>query len=246
MRRVEILAKEWVECEIWENGVLKEFRVLEGNTISDTAKNVLAKLIAGQSTEIINRMWVKVDGSTYEKTVSNSRPDPPSNVLEVTTSDAWTYTGNYTAVLTGNYNRGVDDYYNSIALNLNLTSGSELYLTVKWQFTGAESGEYGNHICASRLGGIGDNFDHPIGTLRAGVEGVGSTWVYKTATCSVSNNTLTVTHSDPFSGPATIDFVEYLTKDVGSPYYKFDKFHGFTIEVDSNQDVYFDAEFVFG
>ncbi len=242
----KVQIKEWVECEIWERGTLSEFRLCEGNTVSDVAKNELAKILADLSSNTIDRMWVIVDGATYEKTSQNSRPSSPGNILEVTTSDAWTYTGNYTAVLTGNSSRGSSDYYNSIALSLNLTSGSELILTVKWQFSGAASGMHGNEICASRLGGIGDDYDYPISSVSIYYGGVEQE--RKTASCSVTNNTLKVTHADPFSGPQDIDEVLYLTSSPYNGAYPnyFDKFDGFTISVEADQDVYFDAEFVFG
>jgi hypothetical protein len=230
---------EWAECRIWEKGILKETRIFKGQTVTLDGKRELAELVGGIDSKTIDTVWAKVNGSILSKTSSNSRSN---NTLSVATSTPFSTIGTYTAVFTGNAALGFGSYYNSIGVTITLGVDSELDITVRWAFSGAAAGMYGDEICASRLGGIGDGYDYPISSV--GIYYAGVEKDRKASTNSVFNNTLTVTHISPFTGPTSLDAVEYLTN---APTFRFfDKFNGFTIDIASGQDFYFEAEFVFG
>jgi len=232
-RIFKIGVDEWAEARVWENGkLLKEYKSLRDNSYTSTLQNELAQLLSGEDSKVIDQIWAKVNGTMQVKNVSNSRS---ASELSVETSSAYDIPGTYTALFSGNSALGSGSYYNSIACNIVLTAGSELDFTIKWTFSGGDTN--GQYVCASRLGDIGDNYDHPIATLDV---------VSDKAACvvSASNNTVTaINSSDPIAGPTTITILGF---DLDTSAVAFADWSQFTIEVASGQDFYAKGEFVIG
>lgn len=233
-----IKIEEWVEATIWQNGMLRETLFFKGNTVSATGKEELAQLVGGLDSKTIDTIWAKIGGTMQAETSTNSQPGS-GPTLAVETASAYTIPGQYTAVYTGNASLGTASFYNSIAITFTLPSDSEVDFTVKWVFSG--SSESGDAICAARLGKIGNTHDNPISSIEVWETGGPSPEGSMGVDNAVSNNTLNITHSSPFAGPDSINFVMYTTG-----IHNFEKFQGFTIDVGAGQDFYFEADFIFG
>jgi len=231
--------EEWVEAKIWEHGFLKETFWIKGNTVTATGKGELAKLIGDTASSTIDTLWANIDGSMTSDTSTNSRSN---NTLSVATSSAYTVAGTYSGIFTGNAALGAGSYYNSIAISIELTAGSEIDFTVKWVFTGADVGYFGDEICASRLGKTGDDFDYPISSIA--IFWVGELQDVVDAGAQVNNNTLTLTHA-AFAGPNSFDNIQYHTSlTTGNRF--FDRITGMTVDFDTGIDIYTETDFVFG
>ena len=231
--------EEWVEAKLWEHGVLTKTFWIKGNTVTLDGKRELAELVGGLASSTIDTLWAKVGGTMVSDTSTNSRS---GETLSVATSTAYTIAETYSAIFTGNAGLGSGSYYNSIAINIVLTPGSELDFTVKWVFSGAETGFFGDEICASRLGRLGDVYDYPISSVA--IYDVGSQEDVTGSSAAVSNNTLTITHA-PFSGPELFDGIYYITSYTTGDRF-FDKIDGMTIDFEAGTDIYTETRFVFG
>lgn len=236
----KINIEEWVEARIWEGEELKEIRFFKGNTITATGKTEIAELVGGLDTNTIDVIWAKINGTMTSEASSNSRAVA---TLSVTTGSAYTVPGTYSAIFTGNAGLGSGSYYNSIGIDIELTPGAELDFTVKWVFSGAHASDYGNQICASVLGKIGDQFDYPLSSFAIYQGAVQNN--LRVAQNVVNDNTLTVTSNTPFPGAETFDVVRYITSRTDGNRF-FDRFNGFTITIESGDTVDVTAYFVFG
>jgi len=238
--------REYAEARIYRNGEFVElvkFPDASFNSISSTGKGELAEIVGGLDTKYFDSMWVVVDG-TVSTLKSLSPPTESGGTLTLEPTTPFSIPGDYTAVLTGNGALGSGNWYSSISTSLSLPANSEVDFTVQIIITGAESGYYGHRIAAARWGNVsGSNYNSPLSTISTynGTSLLDS----DSTNNSVSGNTLTVTHSNAFTGPDSIDKVEYRTAVSGSDG-KFDMFDGFTISVDATTEVFFEAEFVFG
>lgn len=231
--------EEWVEAKIWEHGFLKETLWIKGNTVTATGKGELAKLVGDKASNTIDTLWAKIDGSMTSDTSVNSRSN---NTLSVATSSAYTVAGTYSGIFTGNNVLGDGSYYNSIAISIELTAGSEIDFTVKWVFTGAETGFWGDEVCASRLGKIGDDYDYPLSSVA--IFWVGALQDVKAVGIGANNNTLVLTHA-AFAGPNSFDNIQYTTSATDANRF-FDKINGMTVDFDTDINIYTETEFVFG
>ncbi len=231
---------EWVEARIWEHGVLKSSQLFRGNTILLNGKYELANLLCGLDSKTVDIMFAIV-GTTVEIASSNSRS---GNTLNVATSTPYTVAGTYSAIMTGNNSQGPDFPYNSIAIDIELTAGSELDFTIRWVFTGADASFFADEICASRLGKIGDVYDYPIATVAIFDSGVIQSKI--SATFNVlTGGTFYVGQSSPFGGANSFDSLQFITSYTGTERF-FDKIDGFTVDVSSGQTVDTLTEIVLG
>ena len=221
MESHKIVIEEWVEAYIWEGEELREIRFFKGNTVTATGKTEIAQLVGGLDSKTIDVLWAKINGTMTSDASTNSRAVA---TLSVATSNAYTIPGTYSGIFTGNAVLGSGSYYNSIAIDIELSAGSELDFTVKWVFSGADASDYGNQICASLLGAIGDQYDYPLSSFAVYMGAV--LGILRVASNVVNNNTLTVTDS-VMPGPEEFDAVRYITSQTDDNRF-FDRFNGFT------------------
>ena len=186
-------------------------------------------------------MMFAIVSSTVEIYSTNSRS---GNTLNVATSTPYTVAGTYSAIMTGNDSQGPDFPFNSIAIDIELTAGSELDFTIRWVFTGAATGFFADEICASRLGKIGDSYDYPISSV--GIFDGGALQAVIGATFRVlTGGTFYVGQSAVFGGANSFDSLQFITSQTDANRF-FDKIDGFTVDVSSGQTVDTLTEIVLG
>jgi len=246
MRRIHNIGiEDFLEAKIYEPQNEPKSLFFKGKTVSSWGKTELAKLVGDLGTKAIDRMRVRMTDASWQTiTVTNTRGNNTLSVQGATLSTPGTY-DLVECAYSGDTGSG--SYHNSIDTLVALPSEGKLVFIVRWVFSGVYT--QGNYTCASRLGNIGDDNDYPIGTLR--IDDSGAVTLSTASTNSVNGNTLTCTHSTPFThSPYTFDmFVSRTTNATLSdadPAMIFHQFTGTSIPLATGQELYTEHQYVFG
>jgi len=217
---IPVKVKGIVECSLFESGNLKE-QLTVPNTFTTWGLNQIAKLVcdAIPGGYPINQVRVRINGSWNTFSVTNSRSE---NTL-VVQSETISTPGTYDALRCANSGDTVN-YHDQIGFNLVLPSGSEVAFTTYISFTGLGGvvngiNQYGNTICASALGQVGDGYDITGMVNRIKVVDTSNNTIdtYISTLSTASNGTLTIYGQTPVTVPATYNKFFYTKEPSGFP-----------------------------
>ena len=247
---IPVKVKGMVECSLFENGSLRE-KFTVPNTFTTWGLEQIARVVCAaiSGDHPINQVRVRINGAWNTFSVTNSRS---GNTL-VVQSETISTPGTYDALRCANSGDTVN-YHDQIGFNLVLPSGSEVAFTTYISFTGLGGivngvNQYGNTICASELGQVGDGYDlDGIDRIKVVDTSDNTINVYVSTLSTATNGTLTLRGQTPVTVPATYNKFFCTQEPSGFP----DQWQAFfvapagnTVVLGSNQELEVIMQIVF-